>query len=338
MSNGQFDRGTPKLDIQLPKINPGLLRLIILAAVLVMIGGSTFYTVQPEEQAIVLRFGAFDSERVQGPGLHFKLPLGIDQVILVPVQRQLKLEFGFRTTGEGRDRRTQYASREEEANMLTGDLNAAEVEWVVQYRIDDPEKYLFRVHNVEETFADLSEAVMREVVGDRTVNEVITIGRSEVADLMHQNLQRLATFYEMGLVVDQVVLQNVNPPSRVKPSFDEVNQAEQDRETKINKAERERNEAVPKAIGTAQQMIQQAEGYALDRVNRAQGDAARFNALYEEYRKAPEVTRKRLYLETMQEILPKVGRKVILDDAVNGVLPLLNLDSAARGSKPSGGQ
>ncbi|MCH9647289.1 MAG: FtsH protease activity modulator HflK [Deltaproteobacteria bacterium] len=335
MSNGQFDQGTPKMDINLPKVQPNVVRLIIVVVLVMMVARSTFYTVQPEEQAVVLRFGAFEPDRVKGPGLHFKMPLGIDEVILVPVQRQLKQEFGFRSTGQSRDQRTEYKTIEDEANMLTGDLNAAEVEWVVQYRIQDPERYLFRVNNVEDTFADLSEAVMREVVGDRTVNEVITVGRSQVADLMHQKLQRLVDLYDMGLVVDQVVLQNVNPPSRVKPSFDEVNRSEQDKETTINQAQEERNKLVPKASGTALAMVEEAEGYALDRVNRSKGDAARFLALYAEYRKAPEVTRTRFYLETMDEILPKVGKKLVLDDEAGGVLPLLNLDGVT--NKPGGG-
>jgi len=335
MANGRFGDGEPKLDIRMPQIPAKGVRLIILAVLILMLVTSSFYTVEPEEQAVVMRFGAFDKDRVVGPGLHFKLPLGVDQVIKVPVQRQLKQEFGFRSTGTSRDQRTQYRQVADESNMLTGDLNAAVVEWVVQYRIADPEKYLFRVRNVDDTLSDLSEAVMREVVGDRTVNEVITVGRAEIADLVHQKLQTLADLYETGLVVDQVVLQDVNPPQKVEASFNEVNQAEQQREETINLAKKEKNEVIPKARGTALQMIQQAEGYALDRVNRSQGDAARFLVLYEAYRKAPEVTRKRLYLETLNRVLPKVGSKVVLDSEAQGVLPLLELGGAA---KVAGGQ
>ncbi len=330
MSNGRFDSDWSSISKQLPKIEIRGFRFILIA--LVVIGGlvGSVYTIQPEELGVVLRFGAFHPDRVVGPGLHLKIPFGVDQLIRVPVQRQLKEEFGFESRGLTADRRTRYAAVPEESNMLTGDLSTAEVEWVVQYRIADPELYLFRVRNVEETLRDLSEAVMREAVGDRTVNEVITIGRTEIENLVHQKLQELLALYETGLVVDQVVLQDVNPPDRVKPAFNEVNQAQQELEQKISVAEKKKNEVIPRSLGEAQQMIQEAEGYGLDRVNRAEGDAARFRALYEEYRKAPEVTRTRLYLETMAEILPKVGKKLILDEELKGVLPLLNLDGVQR--------
>ena len=325
--------GTPRL----PDVPSSLVRFGVLAALFVMVVASSFYTVEPEEIAVVQRFGAFDPERVQGPGFHFKLPLGIDQVRKVPVQRQLKQEFGFRTTGQSRDQRSQYQGVPDESNMLTGDLNAAVVEWVVQYRIGDPEQYLFRVRNVEDSFRDMSEAVMREVVGDRTVNEVLTVGRQQVADLVEQKLQKLADDYSSGIVVDQVVLQDVNPPERVKFSFNEVNQAQQEREQKINLAQASYNQEVPRAEGQGQQMIQEAEGYAVNRINRAQGEAARFSALYEEYRKAPQVTRQRLYLETLAEIVPRVGNKVVVDEDVTGLLPLLNLDRSAQRSSGGGG-
>jgi membrane protease subunit HflK len=325
MANSRFGDGKG-FDVRLPEISFSKLRYIALAVLVLLTLTSSFYTVQPEEQAVVLRFGSFDPDRVVGPGLHFKLPLGIDEAIKVPVQRQLKQEFGFRTTGTTDDQRSRYKRMPDESNMLTGDLNAADVEWVVQYRIADPEKFLFRVRNVEDTLADLSEAVMREVVGDRTVNEVITVGRTEIGDLVHQKLQALADHYESGLIVDQVVLQDVNPPERVKPSFNEVNQAEQEREQKINVALKEKNQAIPQARGQGQQMVEQAEGYAIDRVNRSQGEAARFESVYAEYRKAPEVTRTRLYLEAMNQILPKMGRKLIIDEDVKSVLPLLNLE------------
>lgn len=333
MTNGRFDDQRPDLNIRLPEIPAKTIRAVVLGVLAIMVVVSSIYTVEPEEQAVVLRFGAFNEDRVAGPGLHFKLPLGIDQVIKVPVQRQLKQEFGFRSTGTSRDQRTQFRQVEDESDMLTGDLNAAVVEWVVQYRIADPEKYLFRVRNVDDTLSDLSEAVMREVVGDRTVNEVITVGRAEIADLVHQKLQALADLYETGLVIDQVVLQDVAPPPKVEASFNEVNEAEQQRSETVNLAEKEKNEVIPKTRGTALQLIQQAEGYALDRVNRAQGDAARFRALYEEYRKAPEVTRKRLYLETMRDVLPKTGRKVVIDEGLESLVPLLNLNEAAAASK-----
>jgi membrane protease subunit HflK len=320
--------------IQIPRIPPQLIRgglLLIAALVLVLTG---FYTVGPEETGVVLRFGKF--VRQTDPGLHFKIPLGVETVTKVPVQRQLKQEFGFRTVQAGV--RTQYESRRfsEEANMLTGDLNAAEVEWVVQYRIVDSYNFLFRVRNVESTFRDMSEAVMRKVVGDRTVNEVLTVGRSEVADLVEQELQGLCDQYESGIKVEQVVLQDVNPPDPVKPSFNEVNEAQQEKERLINQAQAEYNQVIPRARGEAEKTIQQAEGYLLDRVNRARGDSARFVSLYESYQSAPEVTRKRIYLETMNTVLPKVSRKIVVDEDIRGLLPLLNLGETSKAA-PGGG-
>ncbi len=222
----------------------------------------------------------------------------------MPVERQKKLEFGFRTRTPGV--RTQYSARGylEESLMLTGDLNAAEVEWIVQYRIKDPYKYLFRVRNAEQTFRDINEAVTREVVGDRTVDEVITIGRKEVASTVAMKLQELSDQYELGLKVDQVVLQDVNPPEPVKPAFNEVNEAQQEREKLINQAKSEYNRIIP----------------------RARGEAAKFNAVFKEYIKAKEVTRQRIYLETMNEILRKVGRKLITDEEATGILPLFQLE------------
>jgi membrane protease subunit HflK len=297
--------------------------LIVFVIVLLI---STIYTVDPEEVGIVLRLGKY--VRTTEPGLHFKLPFTIERAIKVPIQRQLKEEFGFRTVTPGV--RTEYSTRgySGESNMLTGDLNAAVVEWVVQYRIVDAYKYLFRVRNVQLTFRDMSEATMRRVVGDRTVNEVLTVGRQEIADLVLQQLQHLCDQYETGIKVEQVVLQDVNPPDPVKPSFNEVNEAQQERERLINQAQSEYNKVIPRARGEAEQTIRQAEGYALDRVNRAQGDSARFVAFFQAYRTAPEVTRTRIYLETMNEILPKVSHKYVVDQDLKGVLPLLNLDAA----------
>ncbi len=330
---GRFGRFGGSFRGPLAAVRWGPIILAFLAVAMLM---SSCYTIEPEEIGVVQRFGRFD--RTANPGLNFKLPLGIEVVTKVPVERQLKAEFGFRTVEPGI--KTVYATRgfENESLMLTGDLNIAEVEWVVQYRITDPYKYLFRVRGIDETLRAMSEAVMREVVGDRTVNEVLTVGRQEVAALAEQKLQHLCEQYETGIKVEQVVLQNVTPPDPVKPSFNEVNQAQQEREQKINTAQSAYNEVVPRAAGEAEQTIQQAEGYALDRVNRAQGDAALFNSLYVEYRRAPEVTRQRLYLETMAEVLPRSGRKAVVDKDFKGVLPLLNLDGAKAVTPPGGGR
>jgi len=320
---------------QVLNIPPELQRLrklplvkLLLALVILVLALGSFYTVEPEEQGVVLRFGRFTE--ITDPGLHLKIPL-VDQVIKVPTQRQLKDEFGYRTQTAGVRTTYSQANLSDESLMLTGDLNVGDVEWVVQYRILDPEAFLFRVRNPQDTLRDLSEAVMRQTVGDRTVNEVLTVGRQEIATLVQDNLQDLLNQYETGLHVEQVVLQNVTPPDPVRPSFNEVNEAEQEREQKINAAQSEYNKVIPRARGEALQTIQQAEGYALDRVNRAEGEAARFSSLYEEYRRAPEVTRKRLYLETMTTIMPKVGQKVIVDEDAQSVLPLLNLGSGQKG-------
>jgi modulator of FtsH protease HflK len=331
MSN-QFDGNDqePKVpEFKLPDLDFGKLRALLPIVVLVLLGLTSFYTIQPDEVGLVLRFGKYVRETP--PGLHFKAPLGIERVNKVAIQRQHKEEFGYRTLKAGVQ--SQYATKpyRDESNMLTGDLNAAMVEWVVQYRITDPYKHEFRVRNVQDTFRAMSEAVMRRVVGDRTINEVLTLGRAEVALAVEVGLQQLCDTYDTGITVDQVVLQDVNPPDPVKPSFNAVNEAEQAKETLINQAQSEYNREIPKAKGAALQTIQEAEGYALDRVNRAQGDASLFTSIYQAYRSAPDVTRTRMYLETMNEVLPKVENKIIVDDDIKGILPLLNLNNIKGG-------
>lgn len=288
-----------------------------------------FYTVPAEAEGVVLRFGRF--HRIEQPGLHFKLPLGIDESRLVPTKRQLKQEFGFSTANATAPlQATDPQEQREERAMVTGDLNAALVEWVIQYRIERPDHYLFNVRNPDATLRDASESVMREVVGDRTVDEVITIGRQEVEDEALQKLRALTTSYHMGIKVDQVQLKNVNPPEKVQASFNEVNQAQQEKQRAINVANGEYNKEIPRARGRAAQSIRAAEGYATQRVNQAEGETTAFKALLAEYSKAPEVTRKRLYLETMAEVLPKVKSKVIVGEEVKGLLPTLSLNGGAK--------
>ena len=326
-----FPGGESPLDLQnLGKIlrqRMGGLKIVALVVLVGILLLSSIYTVQPEEVAVILRLGRYIGQTESG--LHFKIPL-IDEKTKVPVKRQLKEEFGFRSESVGV--RSTFSGNADEANMLTGDLNAAVVEWVVQYRIVDPYRYLFRVRNMDSTFRDMSEAVMRKVVGDRTVSEVLTVGRAEIEGTVKVELQELCEQYETGIRVDQVVLQSNNPPEPVKPSFNAVNQAEQELERLINEAEAEYNRIIPRAEGEALQTIQQAEGYALDRVNRSQGDATRFNALYAEYRRAPEVTRKRMFIETMERVLPRVGRKIVIDEDIEGLTPIMSFEgvSAAR--------
>ncbi|NOY40140.1 MAG: FtsH protease activity modulator HflK, partial [Nitrospirae bacterium] len=258
-------------DFRPPNINVKTIVGVVAVILLVVFLFSSYFTVDTEEVGVVLRFGKF--VRTADPGLNFKLPFGIEQVYKVPVERQLKLELGFRTTKPGI--RTEYSSRryQEESLMLTGDLNAAEVEWIVQYRIKDPYKFLFRVRNSVGTFRDINEAVMREVVGDRTVDEVLTVGRQEIASTVALKVQELCDQYETGIKVEQVVLQDVNPPESVKPAFNEVNEAQQEREKLINQALSEYNKVIPRAKGEAERTIEKAKGYALERVNNARGEA-----------------------------------------------------------------
>lgn len=315
----------PNLSFEMPpefeKIRKNV-RYIVLAVFLLLAGSSSFFTVGAEEVGIVLRFGEYIREA--SPGLNFKLPF-IDDMQIVPVERQLKQEFGYRTTSSGVNSTYTKSGTIGESLMLTGDLNLADVEWVVQYRIDDPYQYLFRVRNPEETLRDISEAAMREIVGDRTVNEVLTIGRGEVATQSELIIQAICDEYQLGVKIDQVVLQDANPPDPVKPSFNGVNEAEQQRETLINQARADYNQVIPRASGQAQETIQKAEGYATERVNTARGEVSRFNDLYNEYIKAPQVTKRRIFLETMEDIIPKMGKKIITDENGNSVLPLLQL-------------
>ncbi|HSR69336.1 MAG TPA: FtsH protease activity modulator HflK [Acidobacteriota bacterium] len=319
-----------------PKIPTKMIGLGILAIVLLLLAFSSFYQVEPEQEGVVLRFGEFN--RTTPPGLHFKIPL-VEEVYLVPVQRQLKEEFGFRTVEA--DVRSRYRAVDDESLMLTGDLNVAVVEWIVQYRVADSYKYLFKVRGLTDTFRAMNEAVMRSVVGDRTVTEVLTVGRQEIELAVKERLQELCDQYETGIIMDQVVLQDVNPPDPVKPSWDQVNQAQQQRDRLINQAQTEFNQVIPRASGEAQQVILQAQGYAIDRVNRAQGDAQRFKDLVAEYRRAPQVTRQRMYLETIERVLPLYGGKLLIDSEADGVLPLLPIDTLKKvtnpGSQPSSG-
>jgi membrane protease subunit HflK len=298
--------------------------LFAILALIALAGWTAYYTVPSDSVAVIQRFGKYQKE--VPPGLHFKLPFGIDVASIVPVKRQLKQEFGFTTPGAQDPYQTSRDGRLE-TEMVTGDLNSALVEWVVQYRVADPVKFLFEVRQPRSTLRHVSESVMREVVGDRTVDEVITIGRQEIENEALEKMQELATKYAMGISIDQVQLKNINPPGPVQESFNEVNQAQQEKEKLINEARRDYNKVIPLAEGEKDQRIREADGYRLKRINEAEGDASRFNALFEEYSKAPEVTRRRIYIETMQDILPGIRSKIIVDEQSQGILPLLNLDN-----------
>jgi len=310
--------------MKVPNISSGMIRIGVIVIFGIIFLYSSFFTISPEEVGVILRFGKYN--RTVSPGLNFKIPLGIESLEKVPIQRQLKEEFGFRTESAGVRTRYSTANYLDESLMLTGDLNAAVVEWIIQYRINDPYRYLFKVRNTRITLRSMTEAVMREVVGDRTVNEVLTVGRQEISNTVQAKLQQLCENYETGIKIDQVVLQDVNPPDRVKPYFNEVNEAQQEKEKLINQARTEYNQVIPRARGEAQKVLQEAEGYATERVNKAKGEAARFNSIYAEYRKAKDVTRQRIYLETMNKILPRIGKKLIVDDNIKSLIPLLDLN------------
>jgi membrane protease subunit HflK len=289
---------------------------------------TSFYTVQPEERAVVKRFGAVYG--ITDPGLHFKLPFGIDSVEKVATERVLKQEFGFRSVDSSGDR-TRFSEQDflDESLMLTGDLNIIQVEWVVQYRISDPIRYLYGMREPMRTLRDLSESVMRRVVGNRIGSEVLTVARVEIANDARDEIQSAMERYDNGLHIITVELQDVVPPARVQPAFNEVNEARQELERMVNEANRELNQALPRAEGTANRVIAEAEGYATERVNRSLGETARFSAVLAEYRNAPDVTRSRLYLEALHQALPRIGSVVVMEEGQ--ALPLLNLrDSALR--------
>ncbi|MCC5885999.1 MAG: FtsH protease activity modulator HflK [Gammaproteobacteria bacterium] len=318
------------------KAPAGLGSIFLIAMLILLVWGvlTSFYTVQPEERAVVKRFGAVVA--ITDPGLHFRIPFGIDQVQLVATERVLKQEFGFRTEGTRESGRTGYSSEafEDESLMLTGDLNMIDVEWVVQYRISDPIKFLYRMREPTRTLRDISESVMRRIVGNMLGSEVLTIGRVEVQRKAREEMQLILDGYDVGIRISTVEMQDVVPPPAVQPAFNEVNEARQERERMINEAQKRVNQEIPNAQGQALRMIAEAEGYATERVNRALGESVRFTAVLREYQRVPEVTRSRLYLETLNEVLPKIGQVLVVQDGQVGPLPLLDVN---RGSARSAG-
>jgi len=305
-----------------PPISP-LGMLIVLAVVVAFTGiNSIFYTIKPEEVGVILRFGKV--ARVSEPGLGFKFPFDIEKIYKVKVKRIAKEEFGFRTIAPGI--RTQYQKKGygEESLLLTGDLNVVDLEWIIQYRVQTPVDFLFNVRSVGVSIRDISEAVMRRVVGDRSFNEILS-ERNEVAEAVLLEMQNILNKYECGIKVLTVKLQDVNPPKEVKGAFNEVNEAIQEKERYINEAQEIYNNKIPKAKGEARRAIAQSEGYAVTRVNKAKGDISRFNAVYSEYKTAKDITRKRLYLEAMERLLGKVKKLYVIDKSQKSLLPLINL-------------
>ena len=301
---------------------PGVF-LIVIVILALFFGSSTFFTIELDEVGVIQRFGKYN--RIAQPGLSFKLPSGIEKVSKVKVKRVYKEEFGFKTVqGSSNFRFSNESSSQETSLMLTGDLNVAVVPWIVQYRISNPKDYLFMVKDVSAILRDMSEATMRTVVGDRSINEVIS-KREEIAVAAKEMLQREMDQAQSGINIVTIEMKKTNVPEPVQNSFNEVNQAIQEKEQVIYKAREEYNKAVPLARGEAKRRIKDAEGYAIDRVNRAQGDGAKFTSVYKEYVKAKDVTKKRIYLESMLEIFPKLGAKYIIDSDQKNILPFLNM-------------
>ena len=310
-------------------VRGGPIKKAVIVVVLVIIVASGLYSVGADEVGVIQRFGKY--VRRTNPGLHIKVPFGVETVRKVKVKKVFKEEFGFRTVKA--DIRTKYASGgyKGESLMLSGDLNVAEVEWIVQYKVKEPYNYLFKIKDPVETLRAMSESVTRRIVGDRSVSEVLTVGRIDIAKEVEVGLQELLDQFESGIQIVTVKLQDVNPPEPVRPAFNEVNRAKQDKEKMINEAWEDYNKRIPKAQGEAGQMIAEAEGYALERVNRSLGDASLFKQVYREYRTAPDVTRRRLYLETMSKILPNIKDIYIVDEKQKSILPLLDLGKAIKG-------
>ena len=307
-----------------------LKKLLLLGGVLLIVslGKSAIYTVQPEGKTVVKRFGKVVS--IKEPGLHFKIPF-MDKQYFVPTERVLKEEFGFRTQKAGQ--RTKYETKAygEESLMLTGDLNVINVEWVVQYRIDDPNKFLHRVKDQRASIRDVAEAVMRRIVGNRLGSDVLTVGRAEIAGLARSEMQEVFDSYDMGVHISTIQLQDVTPPETVKPAFNNVNESRQEKERLINEAEKRRNQEVPKAQGEALQIIAEAQGYAAERINLAKGEASRFKAIQTEYSQAPEVTRQRLYIEAMDKVISQVNKVYVVEEGGMMPIPLLNLQENSSG-------
>jgi len=324
----QYRRGSFNVggeEIRLPSINKSHVIIGVIGLAILILFVTSFYTIKTDEVGVIKRFGAY--KRTTAPGLHLKLPFGIESLTKIKGSQYIfREEFGYSTTKPGvRTEIRRDRSHLAESLMLTGDLNIATVEWVVQYRIKNPRDYLFNVRNITKTLRDVSESVTRQIVGNHSVDEVIILSRREIAQMIEQRMQEILDAYQTGIDIETVELQDVNPPDPVKPSFNEVNEARQEMEKMINQAWEAYNKVIPKAKGEAEKTIRQAEGYELNRINRAQGDAEKFISVYETYRQSKDVTKRRLYLEAMSEILPKIEKKYIIDKEQQGLLKLLQL-------------
>ena len=336
MGQGSLERGPGKeghrnQDYLKNKFGPqkSILPIVIVIFLVIFGAYSSMYEVDTEETGVVLRFGEFS--KFVDPGLHFKVPFGVDKIYLVPTGRVLKEEFGFRTVTP--DVRTTYTKKglEDESLTLTGDLNVSDVEWIVQFQVSDPYKFIFRIKDPVETIRDIAEAMVRRSIGNANVTEVLTTERANLANDIQRNLQATLNQYDIGVRIVTVKFQDVTPPDPVKAAYNEVNESEQQKESLIFQAREQYNREVPRARGEAKKVLQEAEGYAVERVNKARGETNRFLALLTEYRKAPSVTRSRIYLETLEEVLPRLDEIYVMDDKSGGLLPLLPLRKAPEG-------
>jgi len=300
-----------------------LISLLFVVVIFALIAMTSFYSVGPDEVGVIRRFGKYT--KTTQPGLHWKLPFNIEKLNKVKVKRIYKEEFGFKTLRAGV--KTQYSTKSysDESQMLTGDLNVLDVTWIVQFKLEDPVKALFNIRDIGKTVRDISEAVMRQVVGDSSVEDVLTKNRIEINQSVQDQMQQILDSYDVGIRIVTVKLQDVNPPEEVKASFNEVNEAKQEKEKVVNQSWEAYNKVIPKARGQAEKTIREAEGYSLSRINRAKGDASKFVATWNAYKEAKDVTRKRMYLETLQEVLPRTGKIFVMGSGGNSILPLLNL-------------
>ncbi|NOX26224.1 MAG: FtsH protease activity modulator HflK [Deltaproteobacteria bacterium] len=311
------------------KFTMGKVLLIVGVFVLINLVSASFYTILPGEKGVVLRFGKFHA--VTNPGLNFKLPL-LDTLYKVDVKTIRKQEFGFRTRVPGQKTIFEKRGYQNESLMLTGDKNVIDIAWIVQYKVRDPVNFLFKVRNVDQAVRDVSEKALRQVVGNQDFDYALS-NRDVIESATARQLQQVMNKYQSGIKIVTVKLQDVNPPDAVKPAFNEVNEADQDMKRLVNEAEATYNKVIPKAKGQAKQILEEAHGYAIQRTNLAQGEAARFTDILKQYRLAKQVTRRRMYLETMQEILPKVKSVYVIDSKQRAVLPFMDIGKTMQGSK-----
>ena len=309
---------------------PATIMVLIILAIAGIFLLTSFYVVDQTEQAVVLRFGRLN--KISEAGLKWKIPLGIDRVYKVPTKVVQTMQFGFRTAQPGI---TTIYSRDDydaESIMLTGDLNIVSVEWIIQYRITEPDDWLFNVNNKDKTIRDISQSVVNELVGDRAILDVIGDERTSIEIKAKDKMNEIFDDYGLGINIITVRLQNILPPEGpVQDAFEDVNKAIQDMERLISEGKQAYNAEIPKASGQASQMIQQATGYATGRVNRALGDVARFNAVLGEYEKNEIVTRSRIYYEMMEEVLSNNTNVDLIDKNLDNFLPLKNLEANQTG-------